>query len=94
MGMIGVIIAVIVVVVILLVVMMILKSKKGKESEHDKEAIAEMEAKIERAKKLGLPTGELERLLKEAKEGKPLSVEPLKEKKGKGSTGRKGKGKR
>ena len=68
-----------------------LKSKKAKAKakEVDEEAIAEMEAKIARAKKLGLPTGDMEKLLRQAKEGKalevePVEVEPMKKKKGPG----------
>jgi PKD repeat protein len=79
--MLGVIVA-IVVVVIVLVLMFVLKSKKSKEPDVDEEAIAEMEAKIERARKLGLPTGEMEKLLRQAKEGKPLEVQPVRERKG------------
>ena len=92
-----IIIAIIIIIIVVLVLLMIVfKSKKAKAEakEVDDEAIAEMEAKIARAKKLGLPTGEMEKLLKQAKEGKPLEVEPVevepvKKKKGPG----KGKGK-
>jgi PKD repeat protein len=96
------ILAVVIVVVVLVVVMFIFRSKKAKEEKaKDDEAIAAMEEKIKRAKKLGLPTGELEKILREAKEGKPLTVEPevveTKTKKGgkgqrKAKTGTKGKG--
>jgi PKD repeat protein len=81
----GIFIAVILVIVVLIILMFVFKSKKSKgkaeevEEEPDEEAIAEMEAKIQRAKKLGLPTGQLEKLLHEAKTGKPMEVEPVKE---------------
>ncbi len=77
--MLGVIVAV-VVVIIVLVLMFVLKSKKSKKPDVDEEAIAEMEAKIERARKLGLPTGEMEKLLRQAKEGKPLEVKAVQDK--------------
>lgn len=89
----GAIVAIIIIVV-LLVLMFVMKSKKSREEkERDSEAITKMETKIERAQKLGLPTGELERLLAEAKEGKPLEVTPIKEKKGPAITKTRPKGK-
>jgi PKD repeat protein len=79
------IIAIIIVVIVILVLMMVLRSKKSKdrvksdtkdeyedddedESEDDEE-IAKMEIQIRRAKKMGLPTGDLEKLLDEARGG-------------------------
>jgi PKD repeat protein len=65
------IIAIVVIIVILIPVLLsVMKSKKAKAE--DMEAIIEMEAKIEKAKKLGLPTRDLERLLKQAREGKGI----------------------
>lgn len=67
-----IIIAVIVVIVIMIPLFMnIMKAKKAREQ--DEAAIAEMEEKIAKAKKLGLPTRDMERMLKEAKEGKGLN---------------------
>jgi hypothetical protein len=64
-----IIIAVIVVIVIMIPLFMnIMKAKKSKEEEAA--AIAEMEEKIAKAKKLGLPTRDMERMLQEAREGK------------------------
>ncbi len=84
----GIIILVIIVIVIVIISMMVFKSKRVKErasDEKDEDAIKEMELKIKRAKKMGLPTGDLEKVLQEAKSGKPLRVEPkpMKAKKGK-----------
>ena len=56
----------------------------------DSEAIAEMEAKIARAKKLGLPTGEMEKLLKQAKSGKPLEVKSMRPRPARGKDNNKG----
>lgn len=76
------IIAIIIVVIAILVLMMVLRSKKSKDKvktdseevyevepldEGDKEEIAKMEMQIRRAKKMGLPTGDLEKLLEEAR---------------------------
>ena len=80
-GMLGIIAVVVIVVVLLVVVMFVLKAKKAKEeAAKEEEAIAELEAKIKQAKKLGLPTREMEKILKNAKEGKPIDVAPIKEK--------------
>ena len=103
-----IIIVVVIVVVVLFVFIFVLRSKKAKEEEkeQDEEAIAAMEEKIKRAKKLGLPTRELEKVLEDVKDGKPLAVElePVTKKKGeekgpgkghrKGKGQQKGKGKR
>jgi PKD repeat protein len=95
-GMFVIIAVIIVVVIVLVVVMFVMKSKKSREEQaQDEEAIAELEEKIKRAKSLGLPTRELEKLLKEAKEGKALEVTAIDDEdnpskrggKGKGSTG-------
>jgi PKD repeat protein len=65
-----IIIVVVIILVLIPVFMMFMKSRSQKAEED--QAISEMEAKIEKAREMGLPTRDLERLLKQAKEGKGL----------------------
>jgi PKD repeat protein len=93
-GMLIIIVVVIVIVVVLVIVMFVLKSKKSSEEQaRDEEEIAELEEKIKKAKSLGLPTRELEKLLKSAKEGKALEVAPIEGRKSKKPGGGRGSGK-
>jgi hypothetical protein len=63
------IIAIIVVILIMVpILIMVMRSKQMKAQEDEK--ITEMEAKIEKMKKMGLPTRDLEKVLKEAMEGR------------------------
>jgi hypothetical protein len=92
-GMLIIIIVVIVVIIVLVVIMFVLKSKKSSEEKAaDDEEIVELEEKIKRAKSLGLPTRELDKLLKSAKEGKTLEVTPMEERKKPGGGRKAGKG--
>jgi hypothetical protein len=56
----------VVIIILFVIAFMFLKKRKDRKAELD--AIAEMEAELERARKFGLPTAKLERMLKETKE--------------------------
>lgn len=58
-------IPIILILIIIPVAIMVMKSKKMRDEEDEK--ISEMEAKIEKMRKAGLPTGDLEKVLREAK---------------------------
>jgi len=60
-----IILIIIIIIIIIIILFFILRARKLKQK--DLETISEMEAQLEQAKKLGLPTKELERLLEEAK---------------------------
>ena len=100
----GIIIILLIVIVLVVVIMMVIRKKRTKEKvqaeaeaeAEAQEAIAEWEEQIAHARGLGLPTGELQMLLKAAKEGNPIEVKPETERRGKAKVEAKGrtKGKR
>jgi hypothetical protein len=60
-----IILLIVIVIILIVIIFFILRSRKLKQK--DKKAIAEIESQLEQARKLGVPTGELEKLLEEAK---------------------------
>lgn len=75
------IILIIIIVIIIISILAIMAYRARKSRQEDLETISEMEAKLKEAKKLGLPTAELKRVLEEAKGVRKVkSKEPIKEK--------------
>ena len=74
-----IILVIIIIIILLLIIFLFYRAKKIRKK--DLETITEMEAQLEQARKLGLPTKDLEKLLTEAKELRETKEKEGKEKK-------------